>query len=233
MSNYLMKYKGTYRLKANIDQSTNDFPRDTEGKIESDDIYIKCAFGSQIYHYGRGILVAYIPSIGRGHNILKALAEELCGITDKVSYEELYQKLTEEGTVRNIVENDEEIEFKFHNKHIELICKYLKPQISGSSISPFSSRNLPKSDYTIPVEELREYQEITEDVPKDEILIISQITGRFITDILPKCPGYKSKNIKADMKLKMLKGKEYIHSTGMWNKYIDYLKKEISIWQKE
>lgn len=233
MSNYLMKYKGTYRLKAHIDQSTNDYPRDTNGMLETDDVYIKCANDCQIYHYGRGILVAYIPSIGRGHNILKALGEELCGITEKVSYEELYKKLTEEGTVRNIVENDEEIEFKFHNKHIELICKYLKPQISGSSISPFSSRNLPKSDYTIPVEDLKEYQEITKDIPKDEILIISQITKRFIVNILPKCPGYKSKDIKTDMKLKMLKGKEYIHSTGMWNKYIDYLKKEINVWQKE
>lgn len=228
MSNYLVKkYKGIYRLKAHIDQTTNDFPRDAEGELDTDDIYIKCASGNQIYHYGRGILVAYIPSIGRGHNILKALGEELCGIADKISYEDLYQKLAEEGTVRDIVENDEEIEFKFHNKHIELISKYLKPQTSGAGISPFSSKNLPKSNYTIPVDELKEYQEIIKDIPKDEILIISQITKAYIANILPKCQGYKSKDIKADMKLKMLKGKEYIHSTGTWKKYIEYLKKEL------
>ena len=31
MAKYLMKYKGTYRLKAAIDQSTNDYPRDDSG----------------------------------------------------------------------------------------------------------------------------------------------------------------------------------------------------------
>ena len=69
-----MKYKGTYRLKAAIDQSTNDYPRDDSGGIDPsfDDIYIKCYGGAQIYHYGFSTLVAYIPSIGRGQNILKA-----------------------------------------------------------------------------------------------------------------------------------------------------------------
>ena len=50
MAKYLMKYKGTYRLKAAIDQSTNDYPRDDSGGIDSsfDDIYIKCYGGAQI-----------------------------------------------------------------------------------------------------------------------------------------------------------------------------------------
>ena len=39
-------------------------------------------------------------------------------------------------------------------------------------------------------------------------------------------------NIKADMKLKGLKGKEYIHSIGKWNEYIDYLKKNMAIQRK-
>ena len=37
MANYLMRYKGIYRLKAHVDQSTNDFPRDLNGVIDSDD----------------------------------------------------------------------------------------------------------------------------------------------------------------------------------------------------
>ena len=43
-----MKYKGTYRLKAEIDQSTNDYPRDDSGGIDPsfDDIYIKCYGGA-------------------------------------------------------------------------------------------------------------------------------------------------------------------------------------------
>lgn len=31
------------------------------------------------------------------------------------------------------------------------------------------------------------------------------------------------KDIKSDMKLKGLKGKEYIHSIGEWDNYINYL----------
>lgn len=33
--------------------------------------------------------------------------------------------------------------------------------------------------------------------------------------------------MKEDMKLKMLKGKEYIHSIGKWDEYIKYIKTEL------
>lgn len=99
MANYLMRYKGIYRLKAHIDQNTNDFPRDWNGLIDSDDVYIKCALGCQIYHYGHGVLVAYIPSIGREHNILKALGQRLCNFditTIGINYKPLYDALLKE-----------------------------------------------------------------------------------------------------------------------------------------
>ena len=86
MAGYLMKYKGKYRVKAHIDHSTNDFPRDIYGNIDTDDLYIQCAYGNQIYHYGHSTLVAYIPSVGRGHNILKALATKLCGMNFEKGY---------------------------------------------------------------------------------------------------------------------------------------------------
>lgn len=238
MANYLMRYKGTYRLKAHVDQCTNDFPRNINGIIESDDVYIKCAFGNQIYHYGRAILVAYIPSIGRGHNILKDLGERLCGFTkddfenyknQKIDpYKMLYEALHFEGTIKEIKENDEEIEFKFHSKNINLIAEYLKPQTGGSDISPFSTRNLPKSNYTIPLEDLQEYKDVVSDISRDDILIISQITKRFIGNILAKSKQYRSKNIKAEMRKSMLKGKEFIHYSGFWKQYISYLQEEIN-----
>ena len=229
MSNYLMRYKGKYRLKAHVDKSTNDFPRNEQGVIESDDVYIKCAYGSQIYHCGYSTLAAYIPSIGRGRNVLRALGEELLGIKkdDKTPIEDLYKKLQEDGRIRSIVENDKELEFHFHSRNIELVAKYLKPSTAGANISPFSTKNLPKSDYTIPVKDLEEYQKIIANVPKEDILIISQITKRFIFNVLQKSKEYKSKNIKADMKLKKLKGKEYIHSIDKWNEYLKYLSKKI------
>ena len=37
----------------------------------------------------------------------------------------------------------------------------------------------------------------------------------------------KMEDIKADMKKKCLKNKEYINSIGKWNEYLKYLEKEI------
>lgn len=236
MARYLMnKYKGIYRIKAHINQFTNDYPRmpDT-GEIDPsyDDLYIKCDKGSQIYHYGQSILVAYIPSIGRGHNILKAIGERLLGSLSQYEgkifdYEALYEDLKKEGTVKDIIENDAEIEFKFNNTKIDLVAKYLKPQISGADISPFSTRNLPKSTYSIPADDIAAYKEITAEVPQENKLLISQITKRFLNDILAKDKLYRTIDMKTDMRKKILKSKEYIHSMGYWEKYISYLKKEI------
>lgn len=222
-----MKYKGIYRLMAHIDQNTNDFPRDERGNIDSDDVYIKCAYGNQIYHYGRSTLVAYIPSLGRGHNILLALGKELCGVEDRIPYDELYLLLEQQGKIWDIVENDKEIEFKFSAKDIELIAKYLKPQTGGANISPFSSRNLPKRKYDIDLTDLQEYREIINKIPKDNILIIKNLTSQFLNDSLKKDKAYRRVDINADMKKKMLKGKEYIHYIGKWNDYIKFLKENI------
>lgn len=224
---YLTRYKGTYRLMAQVDQNTNDYPRDERGNIDSDDVYIKCTHGNQIYHYGHSTLVAYIPSIGRGHNILLALAKELCGVEERIPYDELYLLLEQQGKIWDIVENDREIEFKFSAKDIELLAKYLKPQTSGSGISPFSSKNLPKRKYKISNDDLREYKDITNNISEGGFLLIHQITKRFLNDILPKDKAYRRVDIKADMKKKMLKGKEYIHYIGKWDEYIKFLKGNI------
>lgn len=236
MARYLTKYKGQYRIKPNLDLELNDVPRDEDGNIDSsyDDIYIKCANGAQIYHYGHSMLVGYIPSIGRGHNILIAIAKEL-ELIDKDSktrdYDALYSILNKNKTVFDIVENDEEIEFKFNAKNIELIAKHLKPQTSGADISPFSTRNLPRASYTIPAEDLEEYSKITKDIPKSEALKVGQITKQFMDDILAKDKLYRTVPMNTDMKKKCLKGKNYIHSMGYWNKYIKFLKSEVSKWE--
>lgn len=232
MSNYLMKYKGQYRIKPNLDLQLNDVPRDEHGNIDPsyDDIYIKCSNGAQIYNYGHGILVAYISSIGRGHNILISIAKELNLIdedTNEREYDALYSRLNKNRTVFDIMENDAEIEFKFNSKNMELIAKYLKPQTSGADISPFSTRNLPKSSYTIPDEDLREYLEITNRIPKEDKLLITHATKGFMSNILSKDSLYKTVSMKVDMRQKCLKSREYIHSVGKWNEYIKYLEKEL------
>ena len=234
MSKYLMKYKGQYRIKPHLDLQLNDVPRDENGTVDPsyDDIYIKCANGSQIYHYGRSILVAYIPSIGRGHNVLIAIAKELNLIDDEYKsrdYETLYSLLNKDKTVFDIMENDVEIEFKFSAKNIELIAKYLKPLTSGADISPFSPKNLPKASYIVPGDDLKEYLKIINSIPQSDKLLIGHITKQFMSDILSKDKLYRTIKMKTDMRKKCLKNKEYIHSMGYWNKYIEYLEKELKV----
>lgn len=228
-----MKYKGQYRVKPHLDQSTNDFPRNDDGSIDSsyDDIYIKCANGSQIYHFGHSTLVAYIPSIGRAHNIIISIAKELKLIsedTESRDYEILYSKLNDAGTIFDIHEYDSEVEFKFNAKNMDLVAKYLKPQTMGADISPFSTKNLPKKNYEIPSENIKEYREIIDSIPEGNKLLISILTKRFMSQMMEKDTKlYREINIKADMKKRMLKGKEYIHSMGYWDKYLSYLRKNI------
>lgn len=222
MASYLMKYKGTYRLKVELDQSTNDFVRDEDGSVEDVDVYIDCQHGSKIFVYGhinntRPVwLWAYIPSIIRGHKIVKELKENNIELID-------------------VRENDEEVEFKFKASDIEIVAELMKARTYGAGISPFSTKNLPKTNVEIPIEKMALYKEITNVFSKGEFLIISRITNDFIDNIMQKslCGRGKRKippfDIRKDMREMKLSRqlKEYIYVKGYWEEYLDYLKKEI------
>lgn len=126
----------------------------------------------------------------------------------------------------DVEETDSEVLFKFNTKYADDIIPLLKPKTSGSSISPFSSRNLPKNkDYEIPDEDLVSYKNIVAKIPKERILTLTHTTNKFIKSLVTKKNTWE--DIKADMALKGLKGKEYIHSIGKWNDYISYLEENI------
>lgn len=203
-----MRYKGTYRLKTAIDDRTKMFPREYDGQFASQDVYIDCQKNVQIFHYGKSILEAYVPSLIRGHNIVKAIKNDLG-----------------EDVIFHIDETDSEVLFRFHSKYMEKLESYLKPKTNGAGISPFSSKNLQKSKYIIPDEDLSRYQEIVADIPKNQLITLVHITKDFIENLTTK--KYTYENIKADMALKGLKGKEYIHSIGKWEDYITYLKERL------
>lgn len=102
----------------------------------------------------------------------------------------------------------------------------MKPKTSGASISPFSSKNLHQNkDYRISDEDFILYRKIIEKIPQNELLGVTHTTEKFIKSFASKRNPIE--NIKADMKLKGLKGKEYIHSIGKWNEYIKYLEKNL------
>jgi hypothetical protein len=210
-----MKYKGTYRLLPELDLSTNDFPRCPDGSIEDIDIYISCQYGNKIKCYGHidnkkpVWLIAYVSSIGRARNIKKAL--------DELEIEYI-----------DYIENDIEADFKFKAKDIDVVAKLMKAKTGGAGISPNSVKNLPVSDYTLSAGNLQEYKEITGQLPKGDTLIISQVTNRFMDEILAK--KYRRIDINSDMRKKCMARqiKEYIHSMDMWDEYIKYLKREIN-----
>lgn len=203
-----MKYKGKYRLRANIDKSTNNFPREYNDQFSDNDVYIDCQKNIRIHHYGKQILETYIPSIGRGHNIIKAIQSELG-----------------KDIIYNIVETDSEILFQFNSKHMEQLEPYLKPKTSGADRSPFSSKNIQKSKYEIPDEELSAYKKIVENIPQNQLIAIVHTTNNYLKSLATKKNTYD--DIKADMALKCLKVKEYIHSIGKWDEYINYLNEEL------
>lgn len=115
--------------------------------------------------------------------------------------------------------------FKFHYKNSNIVIPILKPKTSGAKISPFSSKNLAKTKYIIPNEELKVYKDLISNIPKEHILSVTHVTNAFIKSLSSKKNPLE--NIKADMKLAGLKGKEYIHYIGEWDKYILYLKNYI------
>ena len=123
-------------------QWTKDFTRKLNGNLEDVDCYIDCQYGNKIFHYGRDVLQAYIPSLGRGHNILKTINE------------------IDQSIIFDIEETDSEILFKFKYADSDKIIPLLKPKTSGANISPFSSKNLPlNKDFKIPDEELQSYKD--------------------------------------------------------------------------
>ena len=219
MSNrYMMKYKGKYRLLSPIDQETNDFPRTPNGDVEEDlEIYIVCQHGSRIYAYGTDghkemQLAAYVPSLGRGRNVRKAMDKE------KIEYY-AYD------------ETDEEVRFFFSSNDIEKVAKLLKTKISGANISPMSKRNLPKNNNVIiPDDDMAIYRSATSSINSSNMATLKSINKSFMDDILAKRlkenpRARKPFDYKTDMRRLMLAGKtkEYIWVKGLWKEYVDYL----------
>ena len=240
------KFKGKYRLQTEVDQLSNDFPRDLNGTYSDYDIYIDCLQGTRIFYYGKGYLDCYIPSLGRGRNIIKAIYSDFIKPieesgyltiierenngetiqTHSFDYESLYQDAELNKLINTIVENDEEVTFRFKWDLMEQFEKYFKPKTSAASRSPFSSKNLPKCEYEIPEEDLNRYKEIVSQVAKEHMLKLGRMTNEYISSLANK--RHKLEDIKAEMKQKCLKSKEYIHSIGYWNEYLKFMEKKIN-----
>lgn len=221
MAHYLMRYKGRYRILPVLDEIYHDIPRDAQGNIQHEDVelYISCQNGNKITEYGKNssnrmMLTAYIPSIGRGRNIRKALDVKNIPYT-------------------NYMESDEEVWFRFEAKYIDTVAELLKAKTMGADISPFSSKNLGKrKDVAIPEEGINKYKNIVGIVGKKDLLIISRITNQFLLTMqksLSESLHDRNFDIKTDMKKLMLsrQAKEYIYLKNFWSEYLMFLEDEI------
>ena len=241
------KFKGIYRLRTPYDQ-TNQFPRDLDGTYSDFDIYIDCQNNIQIHYFGHGTLEAYIPSLGRGRNIVKAIysyfikpieeseylttaekEDEQTGeikTTNSFDYDGLYKDKELNKIIFNIQDTDEEVLFRFKWDKMKDFEKYFKPKTSAANRSPFSSKNLLKSDYEIPEADQLKYKEIASKLPKEDILKIGHLSNDYLKTLVNKKKSIES--IKDDMKLNCMKVKEYIHFIGRWDDYLKYLEREIA-----
>lgn len=213
MAGYLVNhYKSIYRIMPVIDKSTNDFARDCTGKIDKDNVYIACYYDIKIWHYGGSKLIAYIPSLQRGHNIIKSLKKAGINVFD-------------------CDDSDEEVIFKFDASDIETVTSFIKPKTSGAGISPFSSKNLPKANVDIPEDKLAKYKSLISKL--DNPLAIRGFNTSFLDNVLAKKLRPKGKrkpfDYKSDQKAMKLSHdvKGYIYAKGMFDDYLDYLEKEI------
>ena len=87
IANYLIThYKGVYRIKAPYDIKSNQFPRKLDETYEDIDCYIDCQYGNKIFSFGHGILQVYIPSLQRGHNIIKYINRTIINLVFSIHY---------------------------------------------------------------------------------------------------------------------------------------------------
>lgn len=249
MDYYLKKYIGKYRVVTELDLKTGDFCRDHNDNLCNDqDIYIKCSHGIRVSHYGEDILEVYIPSIGRGRNIIKDIyAIAYPEKTQKEKYE------TKNGNIReNIIildpahfidhehendilldgyETDEEVIFKIKDDDLDKIIHLLKPVISGASISPFSSRNIKKeyNEYPYTDEQIERYKNTISAVPKEDMLFINLWNKEFLNTTVKKELRFANiEQLNIDMKNGKRKTRDYIYYHGFEDKYISFMEGKIN-----
>lgn len=213
MYRYLEKFIGTYRVMAEYDLQTNDFPRDEEGNIDKsfEDLYIPCSRGKSVikHTYDDEVLViCFYDKSSTAKNVFNEL---------KCKYKNIYLEYDDCGT-------DALIYFK--SEDIDKIATIVKPKTSGSSIKWSSTKNLPKVEYTIPPKDLNQFKKITEKLDRTQKMHFSKtVNSEFLKQI---STGFDAKE---EQKKSRLGAKEYIHSINKWDEYIEFIKNRIKTYK--
>ena len=205
MYRYLLKYVGTYRVKAEYDLSTNDFPKNQNGQLDEsfEDLYIPCSKGVIKHTYlGTDVLVCcFYGKSQQGKNVFNALVQKY----PKIDFE-----YDDEGIDSFIY---------FDASNIKKVATIVKPKTAGAKIDPFSSKNLPKLNYKIPSKDLMELYDITKDLSRtDTMHFFKDANSAYLTKF--------NKKEKAELKESRLSLRDFIHYKGMWENYLKYIKRK-------
>lgn len=199
MSGYLRRYVGIYEVRADYDESTNDFPRIADGTIDPsfDDYYIKCQNGIKIRHATGSTLSCYIPSIKRGKDIL-------CKVEDIViQYDVL----------------DKEVYFTFSASNLDEVVTICKARTKGKDIQPLSPKTLPKRKSIVPESEMKRYKKIFNSSSASTPIEKAQVVLKLNKVFEEKLP----KSFKQDMKKLTMDFRSYLWHIGRWEEYLQFL----------
>lgn len=216
MFRYLLKYVGKYKVLTELTTDTNDYVRDEEGNIASDydELYIPCANDGKIKHTYKDSILAYI--------------------TDK---KQTYKKITSQLKDNKInFEADDfgdEYIIYFNDSDIVKVAKIVRAQTKGKKEHPFNLKKdaiiVPKKKtqtvikYAIPNEDKQLYYKAMSVIKdrKTKLDFKAKVTNDFVKSL-----NDDEFYIKRD-KLQM-GTQEYIHYSGKWDKYINYIKEKIT-----
>lgn len=203
MAGYLRRYVGTYEVRADYDEDTNDFPRLFDGTLDPsfDDYYIKCANGAKIRHGVGSTLSCYIPSVKRGMNILKEIGD--AAIEPEIL--------------------DGEVYFTFSASEIEKVAKACRACTKGRNIQPLSPKTLPKRKAILPDNELKRYKKICEKFGGEKIQL-----ARTVLEVNKEFGEKLPSNYKQEMKAERLDFLNYLWHIGRWEEYMAFLSNRFS-----
>lgn len=210
MYRYLEKYTGKYRVLAEYDIVTNDFPRNDRGYIDEsfEDLYIPCKKGVIKHTY-------------KDYDTLA-----ICMYDKGLSYiQDVYNKIRK--TYPNI---DVELELfghdgyiYFKSEDIDKIATIVNPRTNGAKIKWHDKRNLPKENYLIPENDIKRLSVITQHLSQiQKMQFMKKCNSEFLDTV--SSVRFNAKEIYKNSKLST---KEFIHSLNMWDKYIEFLKDKI------
>ena len=213
MFRYLEKYVGTYRVKTHLDPTTNDFPKDANGKIPDtyDELYIECSKGEIRHTYRNGILCWMIfEKIKTANNVANRFKNA------NIEFE--FDECGEDAIIY------------FKEEDLKKVAHILKPSTYGKGIKPFSVRNLPNNkqfvgEYKIPAEDIAKLDKVLEKMDKTQKMLFMKKCIKEFDDVIMEKMG-KTYKLKEKRDASGLKPKMFIHHIGLWEDFVKFAKKK-------